>query len=280
MPVTVVYVDLLWLLNFVANHLLLLGAGRLAGAGLCRWRIALGAALGAMYAVALFLPGLGWLAALPCKLAVAVLMVVCAYGGEVRLWRVLGLFFAASAALAGAVLGFEWLGNTTLTLQSGVLYTQMDLRLLLVVFLACYFVFSLLLRRLGAHTGAELVHMELTFSQRVVSMTALHDTGLSLSDPVTNRPVVVAYWRDMAWLLPAGADVARPIECARLCHDRGIHGVRLVPYRAVGVESGMLLAFPTQQVRVNGRDMGSLLLALSPTPVSDGGAYQGLFGGI
>ena len=277
---TVVYVDLLWLLNFVANHLLLLGAGRLAGAGLRRWRIALGAALGALYAVALFLPGMGWLSTLPCKLAVAEVKVLCAYGGEVRLWRVLGLFFAASAALAGAVLGFEWLGNTTLTLQSGVLYTQMDLRLLLVVFLACYFVFSLLLRRLGAHTGAELVHMELTFSQRVVSMTALHDTGLSLSDPVTNRPVVVAYWRDMAWLLPAGADVARPIECARLCHDRGIHGVRLVPYRAVGVESGMLLAFPTQQVRVNGRDMGSLLLALSPTPVSDGGAYQGLFGGI
>lgn len=277
---TVVYVDLLWLLNFVANHLLLLGAGRLAGAGLRRWRIALGAALGALYAVALFLPGMGWLSTLPCKLAVAVVMVLCAYGGEVRLWRVLGLFFAASAALAGAVLGFEWLGNTTLTLQSGVLYTQMDLRLLLVVFLACYFVFSLLLRRLGAHTGAELVHMELTFSQRVVSMTALHDTGLSLSDPVTNRPVVVAYWRDMAWLLPAGADAARPIECARLCHDRGIHGVRLVPYRAVGVESGMLLAFPTQKVRVNGRDMGSLLLALSPTPVSDGGTYQGLFGGI
>ncbi|WP_143482789.1 sigma-E processing peptidase SpoIIGA, partial [Pseudoflavonifractor sp. An44] len=253
---------------------------RLAGAGLRRWRIALGAALGALYAVALFLPGMGWLSTLPCKLAVAVVMVLCAYGGEVRLWRVLGLFFAASAALAGAVLGFEWLGNTTLTLQSGVLYTQMDLRLLLVVFLACYFVFSLLLRRLGAHTGAELVHMELTFPQRVVSMTALHDTGLSLADPVTNRPVVVAYWRDMAWLLPAGADVAHPIECARLCHDRGIHGVRLVPYRAVGVESGMLLAFPTQQVRVNGRDMGSLLLALSPTPVSDGGSYQGLFGGI
>ena len=196
---TVVYVDLLWLLNFVANHLLLLGAGRLAGAGLRRWRIALGAALGALYAVALFLPGLGWLSALPCKLAVAVVMVLCAYGGEVRLWRVLGLFFAASAALAGAVLGFEWLGNTTLTLQSGVLYTQMDLRLLLVVFLACYFVFSLLLRRLGAHTGAELVHMELTFPQRVVSMTALHDTGLSLADPVTNRPVVVAYWRDEMW---------------------------------------------------------------------------------
>nr|WP_207752614.1 sigma-E processing peptidase SpoIIGA [Pseudoflavonifractor capillosus] len=280
MPVTVVYVDLLWLLNFIANHLLLLGAGRLAGAGLRRWRIALGAALGAMYAVAIFLPGLGWLSALPCKLAVAVVMVVCAYGGEVRLWRVLGLFFAASAGLAGAVLGFEWLGNASLTLNSGVLYTQLDLRLLLVVFLVCYFVFSLLLRRLGAHTGSELVHMELSFPQRTVSMTALHDTGLTLSDPVTNRPVVVVYWRDFAWLLPPGADVARPTECARLCHDQGIRGVRLVPYRAVGVESGMLLAYPTQGVRVNGRSMGSLLLALSPTPVNDGGAYQGLFGGM
>ena len=44
--VTVVYIDLLFLLNFAANYLLLLGAGRLAGAQLRRLRIAAGAALG------------------------------------------------------------------------------------------------------------------------------------------------------------------------------------------------------------------------------------------
>ena len=43
---TVVYIDLLFLLNLTANYLLLLAAGRMAGAALARWRIGLGAALG------------------------------------------------------------------------------------------------------------------------------------------------------------------------------------------------------------------------------------------
>ena len=41
-----VYIDLLFLLNLTANYLLLLAAGRIAGAVLRRWRIGLGGALG------------------------------------------------------------------------------------------------------------------------------------------------------------------------------------------------------------------------------------------
>ena len=47
---TVVYIDLLFLLNLIANYLLLLAAGRMVGAVLRRWRIGLGAAAGALYA--------------------------------------------------------------------------------------------------------------------------------------------------------------------------------------------------------------------------------------
>ena len=75
---TVVYIDLLFLLNLTANYLLLLAAGRIAGAVLVRWRIALGAALGALYAALIFLPGLVWLARWPCKLGLGVLMALTA----------------------------------------------------------------------------------------------------------------------------------------------------------------------------------------------------------
>ena len=77
---TVVYIDLLFLLNLIANYLLLLAAGRMAGAVLIRWRIGLGAAAGALYAALIFLPGLDWLAAWPCKLAAGVLLALVAYG--------------------------------------------------------------------------------------------------------------------------------------------------------------------------------------------------------
>ena len=149
---TVVYIDLLFLLNLTANYLLLLAAGRMAGAVLARWRIGLGAALGALYAALIFLPGLGWLAAWPCRVASGVLMALTAYGGERQLLRVTVLFFGAAAGLAGAVLALELLGGTPLTLERGVYYSKVDLRLLLVLFTGCYFVLSLFFRRVA--TGA------------------------------------------------------------------------------------------------------------------------------
>lgn len=54
---------------------------------------------------------------------------------------------------------------------------------------------------------------------------------------------------------------------------------RLIPYKTVGVEHGMLLAMRPQEVKISGkREM--LLLAFSPVPVSDGGGYEALLGGV
>ena len=276
---TVVYIDLLFLLNLIANYLLLLAAGRMAGAVLARWRIGLGAGLGALYAALLFLPGLGWLAQWPCKLAAGILMALAAYGGERRLLRVTVVFFGASAALAGAVLGLELLGSASLTLENGVFYTPIDVRLLLLSFVACYFVLSLFFRRVGQH-GGELSRLELELDGGKVELTALRDTGHSLTDPADNRPVVVADTRALSGVLPDWADAADPIASVERCHALGSRQARLIPYRAVGVDHGMLLALRVRQVRVDGRPLGRLLVALSPTPVDDGGGYQALIGGI
>ena len=275
---TVVYIDLLFLLNLIANYLLLLAAGRMAGAALVRWRVGLGAAAGALYAVLVFLPGLEWLAGWPCKLGAGVLMALAAYGGERRLLRVAVLFFGASAALAGAVLGLELLGNVSLTVKNGVLYTPVDVRLLLLLFVACYFVLSLFFRRMGAVEGG-LARLEITLDGGSAALNALRDTGHTLSDPADNRPVVVAYWQGLAGLLPPWADPADPIRSVERCHAAGSRQARLVPYRAVGVECGMLLALRARQVMVDGKPWGRLLVALSPTPLDGDGGYQALIGG-
>ena len=72
---TVIYVDTLFLLNALVDYLLLLASARLAGEPLSRPRFLLGAALGGLYAAGIFLPGLGFLARPPCRLAAAAVMV-------------------------------------------------------------------------------------------------------------------------------------------------------------------------------------------------------------
>lgn len=276
---TVVYIDMVFLINLIANYLLLLAGGRMAGAVLRRRWICLGAALGAAYACILFLPGTEWLSQWPCKLLFGVLMCLTAYGNGAHLLRASVMFFASSAALAGAVLGAQLLGSGPLTMENGVLYSAVDLRLLLLLFTACYFILSLFFRRVGRHSSRELVHLKLSILGQQATLTALRDTGNTLTDPATNRPVIVVDSAVLQHILPKETVPGDPIESAELLGRMGVKGVRLLPFRAVGTNCGMLLALRAEQVIADGTALGPLLVALSPGPIGDGGTYQGLIGG-
>lgn len=276
--VTVVYIDLLFLLNFTANYLLLLASGRMAGSVLSRPRIAAGAAVGGLYAAAVFLPGFHWLAAWPCKLGASGLMLLAAYGRERRLLRTAVFFLGASAALAGGVLAVELLGGTSLLIEHGVFYSQVDLRLLLLLFLLCYFLLSLFFRKVGAQRSRQLTNLRLKLLGKEVRLTALVDTGHSLTDPVTNRMVIVADGERLKGCLPEAVLSLPPAEAVSACHRLGIPGVRLIPYRAIGVGCGLLLALKAEEVELDGVPQGALLVALSPTPVGEGEGYQALVG--
>ena len=279
---TVIYVDTLFLLNALVDYLLLLGEARLAGERLRRLRFTMGAVLGGGYAVAIFLPGLGFLKALPCRMAVLALMSVAAYGGSRRLLRQSLLFLALSCALGGGVLAVSLLGGRGLTLSGGVVYSAMDIKTVLLSAAGCYAAVTLVFRGLARHTASagELAAVRLALDGRSVELTALRDTGNTLTDPVAGIPVLVAEGALLLPLLPPGTvmagELADPVACMERLRDGPLAGrVRLLPYRAVGVERGLLLALRPDGLWVNGerRDM---LAALSPTPVSDGGGYGAL----
>ena len=282
---TVIYVDTLFLLNAAVDYLLLLASARLAGEPLARLRFLLGAALGGLYAVAIFLPGLSFLARPPCRLAAAVLMVLAAFWKSRRLLRQVVIFFALSCAFGGGVLAIGLLGGRGLTLSNGVLYSGMDLKIVLLSAAGCYGALTLLFQRTGRHTAAagELRPVRLTLGERQVSLIALVDTGNTLTDPATGRPVLVAEADCVEELLPPGirpspADLRDPAGTLERLEDPWRRRFRLLPYRSVGVDRGLLLAVRVDQVQVGEEDRGPMLAALSPTPVSDGGGYRALLG--
>lgn len=283
---TVIYVDTLFLLNAIVDYLLLLGAARLAGEPLRRGRFALGALLGGGYAVAIFLPGLVWLNHVPCRLACAVLMVLAAYGGSRRLLRQGVLFVALTCAFGGGVVAIGLLGGTGLTLGRGVIYSGLDLKVVLLSAAVCYGVLTLVFQRTARHSAAsgELVSAQMWLGERSVTLTALVDTGNTLTDPVNGRPVVVAEGERAASLFPPDhrpnvQDLRDPAAgLTRLGTGEWRSRFRLLPYRSVGVDRGLLLAVRTDALALNGQGRGAVLVALSPTPVSDGGGYQALVG--
>ena len=279
-----VYLDELFLLNLVVDYLLLLAAGRLAGEVLRRPRLALGTALGAAYAAGAVLPFGGFLLHPLCKLGAGVLMVVLAYGHSRRLLRTGLTFFAVSAAFGGGVFLLQTFGSRSLALD-GMLSAAPDLQLILLSATVCYILITLALGRVSRHSASgELVKAELTLAGRRVELTALVDTGNTLADPATGQPVMVAEGEKAAPLFPPGraptAEELRdpPALLERLWAEGWRGRCRLLPYRAVGIEHGLLLAVRLDGAKVGGQEWRGLLLALSPTPVTDGGGYSALIG--
>ncbi len=281
---TVVYIDSLFLLNLIVNYLLLLAAAKLAGEPLRRLRLAAGAALGALYAAAIFFPGMGFLTHPLCKLGSAMLMLLVGFGGSRRLLRVTLVFFGLACAFGGGIFAIGLLGGRGLTLRNGILYSMMDLRILLLSAAGCYVVLTMVFKRTARHSRREILPAVLTLEGRRVAMNALVDTGNTLTDPLTGRPVMVAEGLRLSPLLPgegpldetALRDPVGTLE--RLSAGERGRRFRLLPYQAVGVECGMLLALRLDDARVGAEDYGGILVAMSPNPVSDGGGYTALIG--
>ena len=277
----VIYVDTLFLLNAVIDYLLLLVSARIAGEPLRRLRFGLGAVLGGGYAVALFLPGMGFLYHPLCRLAAAVLMVLIAFRRSRRLLRQILIFFALACGFGGGVLAAGLMGGQSLTLGNGVFYSVIDLKVVLVSATVCYGVLTLLFQKWGRHSvRGEIRRVSVGIFDKSISLSALIDTGNTLVDPVSGQPVWVMEGRCLGQLLPELDDrtLQNPAEAMERLNQRWPGRFRLLPYRAVGVEHGLLLAVRTDWIELGENRQKNGLIALSPNPVSDGGGYQVLAG--
>ncbi|MCL2401967.1 MAG: sigma-E processing peptidase SpoIIGA [Oscillospiraceae bacterium] len=279
----VIYVDVLFFINTIINYLMLLATAKVCAVAASRLRIAGAAALGGLFAVISALPSLEFLRNPLAIIAIGVLMITIAFGGEHRLVRLGLVFLAVSAGAAGFVLGISLLGGGG-AFAGGVL-PPIRFRTLIVSFAVCYAVVTLVFRRVAGNKGG-IVPLTVRQGKSVLELKALVDTGNTLVDPMTGMSVIVTGVLEAKKLFPKEVRLAIE-EIGR----RGAISVmeelatrpcplkfRLIPYSAVGVVDGVLLSFKPDEIVVDGEARRGILVAISPNSVSDNGTYSALIG--
>lgn len=272
----IIYVDSLFFLNFIIDYLLLVLSFKLCGEPIRRLRCALGAALGALYAVLCFLPGFGVLNSAPGKVLLWGLISFSSFFGCGKALRCALGFLAVSAAFGGGVWAASMLAGGGYPYAGAI---RLDLRTLVFAFAACYAVLSLAFpRRLAARH--ETARLSICLRERTVSLTALRDTGNGLREGGSGRRVIIAGIADLAPLFTAGeaAALSDPDGAAALMALSKIGGApRFVPvsYRAVGVSSALLPAFTPDSLLIDGERDSGCVVAVSPGGVS-GDGYRAL----
>ena len=271
-----VYIDSLFIINAAINYVLMLCTAKICGISANRLRIAAACILGGIYAVStVFYEHLNSPA---IKIICGAFMVLTVFGGEQRLLRVGLIFFAVSAAFGGSIYAVSLLRGD----GPGI---RISVKTLTVSFALFYVAFAIVFRRLGRATvKAETVPVTASLGGRTVRLTALRDTGNSLTDTLTGKPIIIISREAAVQLLPPNAEVlfakdafSDPVSLTLMAEKAGIR-LRLLPYSAVGIKNGLLPAFRLDSAFIDGKQASSLIAAVSPTNISDGGTYSALIG--
>ena len=241
------YLDLLILLNCLVDFLLLIATNRLSGHPNGVKKCAVGAVLGGVYGGGCMMPGLGFLSNILWRLVSLGLMGGIAFGFRREAVRRCILFVFLSMALGGVALGLEgdfW----TLILSAGA-------------------VCAMCLLGFRGRVGAEYVPVEVDG----LRLTALRDTGNTLTDSITGQQILVVSAQFGQRLFGLSKkELMDPVSAV----EKG-KGLRLIPFHAVGRSGGLLAAKRFENV-VIGRWKGSCLVAVSPNELP----YEALTGGV
>ena len=243
-----VYLDVLMILNFLVDLFLLLGTNRLSGHPSNLKRAMLAAALGGLYGGVCVLPAFQFLGHTFWRIVILCLMAVVAFGRNCLRRGI--LFVLLSMALGGVAVGINGGGFWTLSLSA------------LAVCVMCLLGFR-------GRVGAEYLSVEL----EGMRLTALKDTGNTLTDPITGQQVMVVSARvGMRLLGLSEGELKDPVNALAK-----VTGGRLIPYHAVG-KSAMLLTKRYENVTI-GDWKGSCLVAFAPNEIGRGRPYEALTGG-
>ena len=278
----IVYADVLFLINFIINALLLQATALLGKCQRVAWRIVFGAALGAVYAVCMFFPRLHLFYTLLFKLVFgSVLMALVFRPARLTAFlRISGIFYAVSFLFGGAVFGVMLLTDAGVmsraVIQNGVLYFVLPAEVLcgtVSVCLSGVWVWRktapLRLRKQSLYRDVQV-----TYEGKTVSLRALVDTGNTLTDPLTLTPVMIAELDALRELLPP----CPTFSVEELSVGAMATRLRVIPFTSLGTKHGLLLGFRPDAVTIATNTHYDIVVGLYEHDLSDDRSYNALVG--
>lgn len=236
---TVIYVDVLLVINFMVNFILLRITALMLRRQPVFWRLCLAATIGAFGALIIFVPMHNRAVIILYKLLLTITMSIAAFGvGKLR--RIAGAAFCLFT-VSLLVSGFLLLWQVTMRphgvlVSNGTVYFDIGAVALICCSVVGYFIASILSMMLarGSPKG-QLCEVTVLHAGAVSVFPALIDTGSSLTEPFSHCPVIVCEEQALKNAMP------KELKNFTLGNPT-TQMLRLVPYKTLD-STGLLPAF-------------------------------------
>lgn len=288
-----IYGDIIFVENLLMNYLILFSTAKLTKSRYKKINILLASIAGAIYAVFYYYPGFEYLYTWFLKIIFSLFIIVVAFNPYTlkEFCRKILVFYIVSIIFGGAAFGIYYLINGVKFAYKGIFYIDsFPVKLLLASILLAYIFVRFSWGYIISKIKREKILLDVSIikEDKKAYLVALLDTGNSLTDPITNLPVLVAEYEAIKELLPL--EIQRIFEenkennlnaiASVLSRSEWITRFRFIPFNSLGVENGLLIGFKPDGIRIednSGKNfIRDIIVAIYNKKLSRDGEYSAL----
>lgn len=191
----IVYVDVLVILNTLVNYFILLAVRSITHSYTKRWRIVLGAFIGGISSLLLFLEYLSIIMTM-LKVLSGVVMIAATFGIKPikQFFKNFFFLFAITFLFGGVTYAiYIFFDKDILIYSNGIIYFDVDITFLVICSVVSYIVITLIARLTDKKSPRQKeYYVTVENNGKTISCLGLMDTGNNLREPFSDYPVVMA----------------------------------------------------------------------------------------
>lgn len=289
-----IYLDLIWILNFGLDTILLLLCATVLKRQFKWWRLCLGGFIGSLIVLLMFTQFSDIMLHPAVKILFSLIMVLVAFGYKRLRFFIENLltFYFSTFVVGGGLVGIHFLFDQQYLLVDEMVSTQPQfgdpiswLFVCLGFPILAYFskarVEDMKMKNI---TFDQLADVKISLNGVEIHTKGLIDSGNQLVDPLTKTPVMIVAATLLEEVLPSSLlQLSKNVQS--FSHDEDIDHdwyarVRFVPYRSVGQSNQLLLALKPDHVTIvhNSQEIHveKVLVGISHTTLSVEGQYESI----
>jgi stage II sporulation protein GA (sporulation sigma-E factor processing peptidase) len=249
----VIYIDVLIVLNIYVNYFLIKATSKISHSSLRTSGLVFSSVIGSLFSLVILLPRISFLLMFLIKMASALLIVIMAFGKKSlkEYMRLAIYFYIINFSFAGIILSLRYLfGCEYISVCNTFVYVDVSLFSLMIFTAVSYFTVCFI--RNAADRGAGCqgnFSVTIKNSGMSVSFEGLADTGNSVTDMFSGKPVIVCPENIIKIFTGINSGSCDIYDV--LAGSEKIKGTRLVPYSTIDGD-GLLPAFTPDEVIIRG----------------------------
>lgn len=289
-----IYIDVVLLENLVMNYIILYATSIILRIKAKSLRLFLGSLIGAIYSVISYISVLQIYSTILLKIVLSIVIVYVAFYPQYlkSLLKQLLIFYLTSFVFGGAAFSLIYfLRPQDILMRNGLFLGTYPLKVILVSGIVAYFIIIIAFKFIKTKISKKDIFCEITveLNEKKIQTKAILDTGNLLRDPISNLPVVVIE-RNILYNV-ISKEILNNLEnilggdwneIPEKIQKEYILKLKVIPFRSLGKQNGMLLGIKASKVEIKIDDeiiaKDEVIIGIYNHSLTKRGEYQALLG--